>query len=162
MTTQIQVRRDVSANWTSTNPTLASGEVGYETNTKKMKVGDGATAWVSLPYFPTDFNWVAASIASPYTDGSGLGYSSPGYRKNGNLVYFRGAFLPNTASSNTTAFTLGSGYRPIASISQPVVGLAVTPGIIICNITTAGVVSFVWPSTTPIAIVIEGVSFSVD
>lgn len=47
----IQVRRDTAANWTATNPTLASGEPGYETNTGLLKIGDGATAWNSLAYF---------------------------------------------------------------------------------------------------------------
>lgn len=53
MATQIQIRRDTAANWTSTDPTLASGEIGYETNTGKMKIGDGSTAWTSLAYFAT-------------------------------------------------------------------------------------------------------------
>lgn len=45
-------RRDTAANWTAANPTLASGEFGYETDTGKLKLGDGATAWNSLPYSP--------------------------------------------------------------------------------------------------------------
>ena len=51
MASQIQIRRDSASNWTSTDPTLAQGEIGYETDTRKMKVGDGSTAWTSLPYF---------------------------------------------------------------------------------------------------------------
>jgi hypothetical protein len=47
---QIQIRRDTAANWTSTNPILAAGEIGYETDTKKLKIGDGSTAWTSLGY----------------------------------------------------------------------------------------------------------------
>jgi hypothetical protein len=50
MATQIQLRRDTAANWTSTNPTMAQGEAGYETDTGKLKVGDGTTAWNSLVY----------------------------------------------------------------------------------------------------------------
>ena len=50
MATQIQLRRDTAANWTTANPTLAQGEPGVETDTGKMKVGDGATAWNSLTY----------------------------------------------------------------------------------------------------------------
>jgi hypothetical protein len=48
--TKIQHRRDTAANWTSTNPTLAAGELGVETDTLKQKVGDGSTAWTSLAY----------------------------------------------------------------------------------------------------------------
>jgi len=48
--TQIQIRRGTASQWTSTNPTLASGEFGYETDTGKAKIGIGSTAWNSLAY----------------------------------------------------------------------------------------------------------------
>lgn len=51
MAYQIQWRRDTAANWTVNNPTLADGEAGYETNTGKFKLGDGATAWTALAYY---------------------------------------------------------------------------------------------------------------
>jgi hypothetical protein len=47
----IQIRRDTASNWTSVNPTLASGELALETDTEKLKVGDGSTAWTSLSYY---------------------------------------------------------------------------------------------------------------
>lgn len=50
MATKIQLRRDTAANWTSANPTLSAGELGYESDTDKVKVGDGITAWTSLTY----------------------------------------------------------------------------------------------------------------
>ena len=49
----IQFRRGTAAEWTSADPTLASGEVGLETDTNKMKIGDGSTAWTSLSYVST-------------------------------------------------------------------------------------------------------------
>lgn len=48
--TQIQIRRGTASQWTSANPTLASGEFGYETDTGKAKIGNGSTAWNSLAY----------------------------------------------------------------------------------------------------------------
>ena len=48
--TQIQLRRDTAANWASANPTLASGEPAFETDTGKFKIGDGVTAYNSLDY----------------------------------------------------------------------------------------------------------------
>lgn len=51
MAKQIQIRRDTSDNWTNTNPILAQGELGYEVDTNLLKIGDGLTAWTSLPYF---------------------------------------------------------------------------------------------------------------
>lgn len=44
------MRNDTAANWASKNPTLAAGELGIETDTRKFKVGDGATAYNSLKY----------------------------------------------------------------------------------------------------------------
>ena len=43
-------RRDTAANWTSNNPVLEAGQIGYETDTLKHKWGDGVTAWNSLSY----------------------------------------------------------------------------------------------------------------
>lgn len=50
MADQIQLRRDSAANWTSTNPVLAQGELGIELDTYLFKIGDGVTAWASLAY----------------------------------------------------------------------------------------------------------------
>lgn len=52
--TQIQVRRGTASQWTSTNPTLAAGEFGFETDTNKLKCGNGSTAWNSLSYINND------------------------------------------------------------------------------------------------------------
>lgn len=50
-TGEIQLRHDTAATWTSINPLLASGELGVETDTGRVKVGDGATTWTALNYF---------------------------------------------------------------------------------------------------------------
>lgn len=47
---RLKLRSDTAANWTSANPTLLTGELGRETNTGKIKIGDGSTAWASLAY----------------------------------------------------------------------------------------------------------------
>jgi len=46
----IQIRRDSASNWSTENPVLADGELGFEKDTGKSKCGDGTTAWNSLPY----------------------------------------------------------------------------------------------------------------
>lgn len=48
----IRVRNDSSTNWRdpSKNPILATGEFGLETDTLKLKIGDGVRNWNSLPY----------------------------------------------------------------------------------------------------------------
>jgi hypothetical protein len=50
MATKIQIRRDTAANWTSNDPVLSLGEQGFETDTNKVKIGDGVAAWSALAY----------------------------------------------------------------------------------------------------------------
>ena len=50
MATKIQLRRDLSSSWASTNPVLAQGEPGVELDTNNMKIGDGVKAWNDLAY----------------------------------------------------------------------------------------------------------------
>jgi hypothetical protein len=59
----IQLRRDTAANWTSTNPTLASGEMGLETDTNLFKIGDGSTAWSALLYQTAKISTVTKSAS---------------------------------------------------------------------------------------------------
>jgi hypothetical protein len=51
----MQQRRGTAAQWISTNsgngPILAAGEIGYESDTNKFKIGDGTNHWLSLDYF---------------------------------------------------------------------------------------------------------------
>jgi hypothetical protein len=53
MAISVQFRRGTAAYWTSVNTILASGEVGFETDTKKFKLGDGSTPWITLEYVAT-------------------------------------------------------------------------------------------------------------
>jgi hypothetical protein len=49
--TRIQIRRDTTANWAAVTPSpvLAEGELGLDTDSGEYKLGDGSTAWDSLP-----------------------------------------------------------------------------------------------------------------
>ena len=47
---KLQFRRGPAADWTATNPILAAGEMGLETDTEQFKIGDGSTHWRDLPY----------------------------------------------------------------------------------------------------------------
>lgn len=46
----LQLKRGTAARWVELNPVLAAGEPGFEYDTKKLKIGDGKTAWSDLPY----------------------------------------------------------------------------------------------------------------
>lgn len=44
-------RQGTASQWASKNPVLAAGEFGYDTTNDVVKIGDGKTAWLSLPSF---------------------------------------------------------------------------------------------------------------
>ena len=64
----IQIRRDTAANWTSANTVLAQGELGAETDTSKIKIGDGATAWTSLTYLIDAGGYLTATSTNTLTN----------------------------------------------------------------------------------------------
>lgn len=73
MADKIQFRRDTSSNWSSANPVLSQGEIGLDLTTNQYKIGDGVTAWNSLPYgaFSGEvggLNFTATTDPSPPTD----------------------------------------------------------------------------------------------
>lgn len=103
MAKTLQVRRTTAALFTLENPVLASGEIGYETDTKKMKIGDGTTAWSSLSYF------------GAFSGSGGGSFLGNGF---GNNVAGLGAVVVGGISNNaggTYAFLGGGGYNSASS-----------------------------------------------
>lgn len=101
--THINQRRDTAANWTSANPVLQLGEVGWERDTRKAKLGDGITTWNSLTYAispPQDLS-LYAPLASPTLTGDPKAPTP--------------ATADNDTSIATTAFVKAQGYAPAAS-----------------------------------------------
>ena len=107
MTTIIKIRRDTAANWTSTNPTLALGEPGYETDTHKMKVGDGTTAWNSLAYNAVGNATYATTAGSATTATTAITATTATTATTANT-----ANTANTAASATVAETVTSAAQP--------------------------------------------------
>lgn len=59
--TRIKVRRGSETDWATADPSpvLAEGEIGFELDTNRFKIGNGSAAWSSLPYAavnPTNLN----------------------------------------------------------------------------------------------------------
>jgi hypothetical protein len=105
---KIQLRRDTAANWTSANPTLASGELGFETDTGKFKIGNAAgTAWTSLSYAAataySDLTGTPAAYTLPTATTSVLG----GVKVDGTSITISGGVI-----SATYSYSL-----PVASVS---------------------------------------------
>ena len=91
----IQCRGGTAAAWTSANPTLLLYEVGIESDTRRFKIGDGSTAWASLPYAQTPFHDVGKVLRSPLPAsttqiaGSGRSYwCYVGYRPAGEIIQY--------------------------------------------------------------------------
>ena len=71
MATRMQQRRGTAAQWISTNsgngPILNAGEIGWESDTNKFKVGDGVSYWADLDYFADINSTVNPAFGSSIT-----------------------------------------------------------------------------------------------
>ena len=65
MATRMQQRRGTAAQWTAANPILAAGEIGFETDTSKFKMGNGSSAWSALTYFANAAELAAIIDSAP-------------------------------------------------------------------------------------------------
>jgi len=99
----IQLRRGTANQWTTANPILAAGEAGYETDTKKLKYGDGTSNWTSLPYF----NPQTISLTGDVT-GSGTGSFTATLANSGATAgSYSGADITIDAKGRVTGATNG-------------------------------------------------------
>ena len=123
MAVNILLRRGTAAEWTASNPILLEAEVGVETDTKKLKVGDGLTVWASLPYInltPAAAASIYATIANPTFTGtvSGVTKSMVGL---GSVDNTTDANKPISTATQTAldlklaSATAASTYAPLAS-----------------------------------------------
>lgn len=108
--TTIKLRRDTAANWTSNNPVLATGEPGLETDTKKLKFGDGSTAWNSLNY-ATNGGTASGSPAQLSQNLSVNGYNITS-SSNGNII-----IVPD--GTGNIQLTPASGHVTISAVNFP-------------------------------------------
>jgi hypothetical protein len=99
---KIQLRRDTAANWTSANPTLSSGELGYETDTGKFKIGNAAgTAWTSLSYAAVTAYGDLSGTPSAYTLPTATTSVLGGVKVDGTTVTIASGVISASASSYT-------------------------------------------------------------
>ena len=66
--TNIQARKGTATDWSTQNPVLASGELGYDITNKILKLGDGTTAWTTL----STINLTASNITDFNSSVSGV------------------------------------------------------------------------------------------
>lgn len=160
---EIQLRNGTAADWTSANPTLLAGELGFETNTGKFKIGNGSLDWASLPYFTSSAGASGAytlngSRGTPNNVTAGGGITVLGVQRE--LQFIQGAGAPVTITAtppiqagtstgqelvlvgchatNTVTFDTASGVVLNGAI---VMGSAATGG------SAGSVLSLVWDGT---------------
>lgn len=148
MSATIQFKRGTASEWSTLNPILADGEPGMEIDTLAYKIGDGVTAWNSLPYRELSGLFSAAmlldAIADPSTPAAGkmnlyakelAGRIMPKWKGPSGLdTFIQEAIYQNNiiliCPSNTTLFTyIGTG-------TSGTVGTVSTPAILAGNFRT--------------------------
>jgi hypothetical protein len=151
--TQIQVRRGTAAQWTSANPTLASGEWGFETDTNKTKIGDGSTAWTSLAYATGSVavgnitglgSGVATFLATPSS--SNLASAVSDETGTGALVF------GTTPTLTTPVITQGQSTPTFSTNAYTLVAGDAGQLLLANNSSTAGTISIPTDATTNFAI----------
>lgn len=112
----IQFRRDSASNWTSANPTLAESELGYETDTKLFKIGDGSTAWTSLAYFDSVSQLYDTTITS-IADNDVLVYEASSSKWK-NQQFAIGDYLPVSTPASGDAIRRSDGTSLLSESSN--------------------------------------------
>lgn len=97
MLVRFQLKRDTAADWASCNPVLLESELGHETDTDKLKIGNGVDDWNSLPYLQTS--------------GGGGGGVNPDLTNvaDGSLIYYNAAQGAFVVDSNITVSGIVDG-----------------------------------------------------
>jgi Major tropism determinant N-terminal domain len=129
--TQFQFRRGTAAQWTTANPILAAGEIGFESDTNQFKIGTGSTGWAQLPYGAISAagsatitnkvlsgNTLSSSLESINIVASAATGTVPFYTNVGTVYYY----TSNASANWTFNFTgaLNSQLNTIMSIGQSI------------------------------------------
>jgi len=159
MATTIQLRHDTASNWTQANPVLAQGEMVSESDTLKLKLGDGTTAYNSLAYFS---QVSAGATVAPLMDGAAaVGIQAP-YARQDHRHPSDTTLAPLTGATFTgpvTATTLTGALNGSVGATTPSTGAFTTLSALIISGALNGTVGATTPSTGAFTTV-TGTSFT--
>ena len=104
---RVQLRHDTAANWAAANTVLLAGEFANETDTYKVKIGDGVTPWNSLGYLigPTGSTGTTGNTGPTGSTGPAGTASGTGATGNTGPTGPTGNTGPTGAASNVTGPT---------------------------------------------------------
>jgi hypothetical protein len=160
-TRRILIRRDTAAAWTAANPTLASGELGGETDTGKLKLGDGSTAWNSLAYQGgvTSVNGSTgvvtgiATTADPTFTGTVV---LPSTTSIGNVTSTEIGYLDGVTSSIQTQLnTVAPLVTPVTTVSDASYTLVLSDAIKYISFTNANAITLSVPLNASVAFAVN-------
>lgn len=123
MAVKVQFRRGTAAQWTSADPLLAEGEMGFELDTNLFKVGNGVDNWEDLPYGglvgatgPTGANIYTADTAPTTAPTGALWFESDTTKL---FTYYSGAWVEVSGGggggAGLTWLTKTSAYTAMAN-----------------------------------------------
>ena len=134
-------RRGTASQWTSANTVLAAGEIGVETDTGQFKIGDGTTAWSSIPYFKDtldlDISGKAPLVSPTFTGNVTLpSTTSIGDVSSTELAYVNGvtSAIQTQLDGKLASATASTTYAPLS-------GPSFTGTVTLPNTTSIGDVS---------------------
>lgn len=140
---------NTAASWTSGNVLLAVGQIGWETDTGKAKIGNGRTAWASLPYYAYGYAGLVGTSSSSIApivlkqtttsatpavatiDGAAAGVGNQFVLANNTSAVFTGQVVGvNTASGVSSTWTFSGGAKRVANAASTAVLAAITPTMV--------------------------------
>jgi hypothetical protein len=131
---RIQLRRDTAANWTSANPILRAGEVGIETDTQRIKIGDGSATWSTRPYInilPSELTELSQdAVNQALTAGNGI---TKVYDDNANTITLSitNSVIEEAAQDAVNAaLVAGNGITKVYDDTANTITLSVTDSVI--------------------------------
>jgi len=132
--TLIQVRRGTGSDWSNQNPVLASGELGLEIDSNKLKIGNGQLSWNNLDYINLSQNTIQVKNNLGYSIHKGQAVYISGFDNISSLPTV-GLYISNNSLSEYKFVGLLMDY-----ISDGGIGFVITLGIL-DNINTTGTIS---------------------
>jgi len=113
----IQLRRDTTAGWVAANPILRNGEIGYNTDTKVQRIGNGVDTWTVLPdYLPGNLINVdnTADLDKPISVATQTALALKANKSDvDELIDFHVYDASKAYSENDPTFYLGVPYKSI-------------------------------------------------
>lgn len=125
----IQLRQGTGSQWTTANPTLLSGEIGLETDTGCVKMGDGSTLWNAFSrYF--SFGLIPDQPGRvPFIQSNGTLTHSYLYQdsSNGRIIVDEGITIVNDTTESGIGFNYGGNNLVLFA------GSGIAPNITLYN-----------------------------